>query len=83
MLNIITNAIGGVVAKSVLDYIKQHKEEVLMENMQAEILEGWIFKLSVAIEKEHVRQGVSHEAHVAVMAKFHEVVKQEFDTRRL
>lgn len=83
MLNLITSAIGGVVARSVLDYLAKHKADVLMENMQGEILEGWVYKLKIAIQEEHIRYGVSHQVHEHVIKRIDDVVEKEFDTRKL
>ena len=83
----IISSIAAVVAKTigtqVIDYLKTHQEEVQFEKMQGEILEGWVFKIRIAVRDEHRRQGVSLETHKAVMAKIEEVVRDEFDTTKL
>ena len=83
----IISSIAAVVAKTigtqVIDYLKTHQEEVQFEKMQGEILEGWVYKIRIAIRDEHRRQGVDIETHRAVMTKVEEVVRDEFDSTKL
>jgi len=76
-------ALGSAIGGQVIDYLKTHQEQVQFEKMQGEILEGWVFKIRIAVRDEHRRQGVSLETHKAVMAKIEEVVRDEFDTTKL
>lgn len=83
ILGTIGKAIGGVVAESVLDYLKTRKADQLQEAMQGEILEGWLYKLQIAIREEHRRLGVTREVHEAVIKRFWEVADKEFDTKKM
>lgn len=83
MLTSIIASIGASIGSQVVNYLKTHKEEVQFEKMQGEILEGWVYKITVAIRDEHRRNDVPLTVHNAVMDKVMEVVKNEFDSTKL
>lgn len=79
IVNGVANAIGG----QVIGYLKEHAEAQQLERMQGEILEGWLYKIQVAIRDEHRRNNVPIEVHQAVMKKMEEVIKDEVDTTKI
>jgi hypothetical protein len=51
--------------------------------MQAEVLDGWVFKIKVAIERELHKANVDHSVYVNVMAAVNKIVKEEFETDKI
>ena len=83
MIGSIVSMLAGSIGSQVLVYLKDNKALAQFERMQAEILEGWAFKIQIAIREEHRRLGISHEDHVKVMEQVQKIIKEEFDTRDL
>lgn len=83
ILSTILNTIGASIGAQVVTYLKDYQEASQFERLQGEVLEGWVYKLSIAIRDEHRRNNVPHEVHKKVMEKFNEVVAQEFDSTKL
>lgn len=75
----VSNAIGG----QVIAYLKTHQEKVQFEKMQGEILEGWVYKIRIAVRDAHQRAGVDVATHREVMKAVEEVVEREFDSTKL
>lgn len=83
----IISSIVGMIAKGIGDqvvtYLKDRRAEVLFEDMQGEVLEGWMYKIKVAIRDEHRRHNVPHETHTKVMDAVEAVIQKEVDTSKL
>jgi hypothetical protein len=79
ILGIIINPIINGVLKGLAEMraLKQFEE------MQAEILEGWAFKIKIAVERAAKKHNVPYEAYEEIINSINEVVEEEFDTRRI
>jgi hypothetical protein len=83
MIASIMAAVGSAIGGEVIKYLKEHAEKQQLERMQGEILEGWLYKIQVAIRDEHRRNNVPLEVHQKVMTKVEEVAREEFDTTKI
>lgn len=83
IISSIVAGIGDSIGGKVIEYLKSHQEQVQFEQMQSEILEGWVYKIRIAIRDAHQKAGVSLEVHQEVMKVVEEVVAREFDTKKL
>lgn len=79
---ILESIVAGIGTK-VVEYLKDRGALIQFEKMQAEILEGWMFKIQIAIREEHQRHNVPHKVHKAVIERINAVVDKEFDTGKL
>lgn len=79
----ILGIIIGPIVSGVLEGLQEIRAIKQFETMQAEILEGWIFKIKVEIEREARKHDLPFEAYSAIMAGIDKIVKEEFDTRQL
>jgi len=83
MLTSIMASLGAAIGGQVIKYMKEHRKEQQLEIMQGEILEGWVYKIQIAVRDEHRKGGVPLETHKKVMDKIAEVVREEFDTTKI
>lgn len=79
----ILDVLTGPIIKGVLEGVKDMQAQQQYERMQAEILDGWVFKLKVAIERELHKANVPHQVYVDVMAAVNKIVKEEFETDKI
>ena len=75
--------IVGSVVDGVVTGIKEAADRRQIDRMQAEVLEGWLFKLKIAVERELREKDISHEVYKEVMAAIDAVVIAEFDVDKL
>lgn len=73
----------GPIINGVLKGMAEMQKAQLHEDMQAEILEGWIFKIKIAVERELKASEVTHEVYLRIMEGIDKVVEEEFDTKRI
>lgn len=73
----------GPIIDGVLKGIAEMRAIKQFEAMQAEVLEGWVFKMKVRIERALKKHDVKYEVYRSVMDSIDDVVKEEFDTRRI
>jgi hypothetical protein len=71
------------IVKGVVSGIKELNEQKQYERMQAEILDGWIFKVKVAVERELHKHNADHKVYVDVVKAINKVVKEEFQTDKI
>lgn len=75
--------VTGPIVDGVLKGLKEMRALKQFEAMQGEILEGWIYKIKIAVERELKAHRANHETYEAVMKAIDKVVEEEFDTRKL
>lgn len=83
MLNLIFNAVGGAIAKGAVEVIKDYQKQLQVEQMQAEILEGWSYKILDSLELACKMQGIEYDKFSKIREKVEETIKEEFDNRRI
>jgi len=83
LIGAITGPIVSDVVAGVTGYLKERNELKQFEDMQAEVLEGWIFKIAIAVERELHAAGISKEVYENIMNAIKQVVEKEVDTRKL
>ena len=83
MLAGILATVGAAVGGQVIKYLQEQHKLSQFERMQSEVLEGWVYKLEIAVREGHMRNNVSPEIHKEVMKGFHRVVKKEIDSRNI
>lgn len=81
-MNILSVLVDPII-KGVVSGMKELQEQKQYERMQAEILDGWVFKIKVAIERELHKANVDHKVYVDVMAAVNKIVKEEFETDKI
>lgn len=77
------NLITGPIIDGVMAGLKEMRALKQFEDMQGEILEGWVFKIKVAVERSLREADIRHDVYVKVMESIDKIVKEEFDTRKL
>lgn len=83
MISGIVAAIASSIGGQVVKYLQEHRKEQLIENMQGEILEGWAYKIEVAVRDELRRNQVPYEVYESVTKEIRKVVSDEFDSTKL
>ena len=82
-MNILINMIAGPIIDGVMKGIQNMNALKQFERMQGEVLEGWIFRVQIAVERELKKANVSHEVYIKVAAAIDKFVTEEFDTTKL
>lgn len=83
MISGIIAGLGAAIGKQVLAHLEDRRDRVQFELMQGEVLEGWLYKIRVAVRDELRRSDVPHYVYERVMERMDEVIEKEIDTRKI
>lgn len=70
---------GDSIVNGVISGVKEYNNARQIDRMQAEILDGWLFKIKVAVERKLKEGEVDYETFKSVMDAIDAVVIAEFD----
>ena len=69
--------------KAIADGIKQSRHDQAFEEVQAEVLSGWLFRIKTAVRDTCRKRGVSLADYNAIDAAISEVINENIDTKKL
>lgn len=69
--------------KAIMDGIKQSRHDQAFEEVQAEVLSGWLHRIETAVQYTCRKRGISVEDYSAIAAAIAKVVDEHFDTKKL
>ena len=82
-MNFLINLIAGPIIDGVLKGLKEMRAAQQFEDMQGEILEGWMFHVKTEVERVLKANNVPFEVYEQVMNAINTVVDLQFDTKKL
>ena len=80
------NFLGSLLApfvKAIADGITQSRHDQVFEEIQAEVLSGWLFRIKTAVRDTCRKRGIPIEDYSAIDAAISEVIDDNIDTKKL